>query len=60
MLTLLLIVIFDVVGVSGDVDVNVDGDVLTLLLIVDFDAGNVFICVCLLWPLLFFTNLTPH
>ena len=47
-------------GVSGDVDVNVDGDVLTLLLIVDFDVGNVFICVCLPWPLLFFTNLTPH
>ena len=47
-------------GVSGDVDVNVDGDVLTLLLIVDFDVGNVFICVCLLWPLLFFINLTPH
>ena len=45
---------------SGDVDVDEDGDVLTLLLIVDFNFGNVFICVCIPWPLLFFTNLTPH
>ena len=32
--------------------------VLMLLLIVAFDVGNVFICVCLPSTLLFFTNLT--